>query len=257
MRLAFRFWAQLGLWTGVLLAILIIVSLLMGGTWASTIARLPVWGGLALVLAAYPGGIAVSRQVLSRERFQFRSLVEVSIAALAVCVLTFLLAGYVGPVVVRWVDPQAATAGDPATMVLGELRREMIAAVELAQQAMDTEARELWLDANKLSWHYFSRTDSSLLPLLFGWIGLMAGYWARMLPRMEMRQAQYWAMGLFLVIATYFAGENGYEMVVLRAVGPAAFAADFRLIVPGVLVIGLGWPTILSLWKQGQENLVT
>jgi hypothetical protein len=74
---------------------------------------------------------------------------------------------------------------------------------------------------------------------------------------MEMRQAQYWAMGLFLVIATYFAGENGYEMVVLRAVGPAAFAADFRLIVPGVLVIGLGWPTILSLWKQGQENLVT
>ena len=101
MRLAFRFWAQLGLWTGVLLAILIIVSLLMGGTWASTIARLPVWGGLALVLAAYPGGIAVSRQVLSRECFQFRSLVEVSIAALAVCVLTFLLAGYVGPVVVR------------------------------------------------------------------------------------------------------------------------------------------------------------
>ena len=257
MRLAFRFWAQLGLWTGVLLGILIVVSLLMGGTWVSTIARLPVWGGLALVLAAYPAGIAASRKVIVGERLQLRSLVEVSIAAVAVCVLTFLLAGYVGPVVVRWVDPQAVAAGDPVAMVLGELRREMIAAVELAEQATDSESRELWLDANKLSWVYFSRTDSSVLPLLFGWIGVMVGFWARMLPRMEMRQAQYWAMGLFLVIATYFAGENGYEMVVLRSVGPAAFAADFRLIVPGVLVIGLGWPTILALWKHNQENLAS
>ena len=257
MHLAFRFWSHLGLWTGILIAILATVSLLMGGTWGSTVARLTVWGGLALVLAAYPAGIAVTRQVLARERFRFRSLMAVSLAAITVCVLTFLLAGYVGPIVVQWVDPEAAAAGDPATLALGELRREMITAVELAEQATESEARALWLDANRLSWHYFSRTDSSLLPLLFGWIGIMAGYWAGMLARMEMRQAQYWAMGLFLVVATYLAGENGYEMVVLRAVGPAAFAADFRLIVPGVLVIGLGWPTTLSLWKQAEEDLVT
>ncbi len=69
-----------------------------------------------------------------------------------------------------------------------------------------------------------------------------------------MRQLQHWSIGLFLIMSTYLAGENSYELIVLRAAGPVAFTGDFVLIVPTLLLMGLGWPAVLMFWKRWQES---
>jgi hypothetical protein len=58
MQLALRFWTKLMMWTGILFLILITVSLVGGQSVGTVMAHIPVWGGLALVLAAFPAGLA-------------------------------------------------------------------------------------------------------------------------------------------------------------------------------------------------------
>ena len=62
MHLALRFWTRLGVWTGILLAIFL--GLGMGQGMGALLAYIPAMGGLALVLAAYPAGLAVAGMVL-------------------------------------------------------------------------------------------------------------------------------------------------------------------------------------------------
>lgn len=88
------------------------------------------------------------------------------------------------------------------------------------------------------------------MPLLLGLVGLLTGFWARGFERRELRQAQFWAMGFFLVLATYLVGENSYELIVLRAAGPVYFAGDVVLVVPALLAVGMGWPTVVTLWRR-------
>lgn len=88
------------------------------------------------------------------------------------------------------------------------------------------------------------------MPLLLGLVGLLTGFWARGFERRELRQAQFWAMGFFLVLATYLVGENSYELIVLRAAGPVYFAGDLVLVVPALLAVGMGWPTVVTLWRR-------
>jgi hypothetical protein len=116
---------------------------------------------------------------------------------------------------------------------------------------------ERWLEANRLVWSYIRRTDGTLLPFLFGLIGVLTGFWSTWVRRREVQQAQAWALGLFLLMSTYLAGENGYELIVLRAAGPVFFAGDLVLVVPTLLLMGLAWPTALTLWRRhtGDEVL--
>lgn len=60
-------------------------------------------------------------------------------------------------------------------------------------------------------------------------------------------------MGLFLLVSMYLGGENGYELVAARAVGPAYFAAWFIVFVPAVLGLGLGWPTLVAVFAREGE----
>ncbi len=252
MRLALRFLGRLGVWTGILLLVLVGLQLPQGLTHVG--GHLPAWFGFALVLAAFPAGLGVAGEVLPDGRPRIRPIVEFTGAALVLCVLTLVLAGYVGPAVQdALVGPDQPETRESATMTLGELRSEIRAAVERAQGNPEGNTIAGWVDANSLAWDYLRRTDGSLLPLLFGWIGVLTGFWSRLTPRNDVRQAQHWAMGLFLVMSTYLAGENSYELIVLRAAGPVAFAGDFVLIVPMLLVMGLGWPAMLILWRRHTE----
>ena len=269
MQLALRFWTKLLMWTGILFLILITVSLVSGQSVGTVMAHIPVWGGLALVLAAFPAGLAVSEQTVPDAETGagagagagaiVRPIIHMTLAAMLVSLFTFVLAGWVGPAAVRWLNrdaPQTALM-EPAEMSLGTLRSELKAAIVTAEADSATEPILRWRTANQLGWHYFSRVDGSTLPVLFGWIGVLLGFWSRLSGRSDFRQAQHWAMGLFLMMVTYLAGENGYEMVVLHSGRFAGFAAGFRLIVPGALVIGLGWPTIMMLWKRHQDAAQT
>ena len=105
-----------------------------------------------------------------------------------------------------------------------------------------------WLEANILGWHYHRRLAAVLQPPLFMLIGLLLGFWGRRILTLGLGRGLYWAVGLFLVVSTYLAGENSYELVVLRAAGPVFFAGFFVLIIPPVLAAGLAIPTAVVLW---------
>ena len=58
-------------------------------------------------------------------------------------------------------------------------------------------------------------------------------------------------MGVFIVMSMYLGGENGYELIAVRAAGQAYFAAWFIVFVPAMLGLGLGWPTMVSVFAGG------
>ncbi len=132
MKLAGRFWLKLAIWIAILLTIFFVLGVVFPNQgFREVVGHLAVWAGLALVLAAYPAGLAVSHEVLPDGPLVWRPVVEVTLAAAAVCVLTLILAGYVGPAVLRSLADNATTGVmESGTLSLGELRdaiRESVA----------------------------------------------------------------------------------------------------------------------------------
>lgn len=255
MRLALRFWGRLAIWAGSLLLLLAAISLASGQGVAEVIAHMPAWAALAIALAAYPAGAAVSGETFPDRRLVPRRVIEITLAAAAVSVLMLTLGNYVGPRASRWLSSDGMGAvPEPAHMLWGELRRAAKDAVMEARTATGPEAVRKWQRANRLVWHYVRRTDGSSLPLLFGLIGVLAGFWSGLTRRRDLRQTQLWAMGLFLLMSTYLAGENGYEMIVLQSAGPVFFAGDLVLVTPILLLIGLGWPTLITLRRRATNG---
>lgn len=253
MALISKFLTQLAIWTGLLLLAFTALSAL--GGWTEAIAHLPAWAGRALGLAAFPAGLAVSRDVLP-DGLPSRSVLGTMLGlTVGLSVTTFALANWVGPAAQRSIGQDVGLNGvEAATMSYGTLRREVVSAIDVAEQRAEVSTIEHWLPANALLWQHDMRTLGSVLPFLFGWIGVLVGFWTRLTPRADLRQAQHWALGLFLVMSTYLAGENSYELIVLNAAGPAFFAGLFVLFIPTMLVFGLGWPTALVLWDRSQGN---
>ena len=137
MQLAVRFWTKLMMWTGILFLILISVSLVSGQSVGTVMAHIPVWGGLALVLAAFPAGLAVSEQTIPDTGAQpnVRPIVHMTLAAMLVSLFTFVLAGWVGPVAVGWLnrDTLPAAVVEPREMPLHVFRSESKAAMAAGQ----------------------------------------------------------------------------------------------------------------------------
>jgi uncharacterized membrane protein len=226
----------------VLILLVLMGMALLGGGHEGVLRSLLVWGAFALTLAAFPAGIAVARDVFPGGRLALGPLAWASGACALVSLLVLVLAGWLGPMALRG---NADRADDPMTMTLGELRDAARAAAERAEAAPDPTLAD-WLPANRLAWHYVRRTDGSALPFMFGLLGLLVGYWSSKVERVELVRAQQWAMGIFLLVSTYLAGENGFELVAMRSSGPAFFAGDFVLIVPATLLVALGWSTLVA-----------
>ncbi len=141
-------------------------------------------------------------------------------------------------------------------MTLSQLKREARLAAVQVEQAVGRDGLSMeWRKANILVWHYTRRLAGVAQPLLFAAIGVLTAFWARRLGKRELARVLYWTMGLFLVVSTYLAGENGFELVVLQSAGPVFFVGLFVLIIPPALVLGLGIPTAVLLWT-GESKIL-
>ena len=149
-------------------------------------------------------------------------------------------------------DQASLTDSDRLGMnaALAEARR---AAEEVESQVgMDGRTMD-WLETNILVWHHVRRLAAVAQPPLFAAIGLLLGFWGLRLGKRELVQFMYWATGLFLVMSTYLAGENSFELIVLKAAGPVFFSGFFVLLIPPVLVLGLAIPTVIMLLTARDE----
>jgi hypothetical protein len=191
---------------------------------------------MAVVLAAYPAGIGVSGLVPGAGRWSIAGLALFAGAAISASAAAFVLANWVAPAVL---PPDPATG---APLVQSLTLGAMTDSLGVLGQALPTgpATAEAWRPYNHLAYHYVRRTDGMVLPALFAWVGLLAGHGSAVIRVAPLRRLVRWSLGAFLLVSTYLAGENGYEMVALRSAGHAEFAADFVLIVPGTLIVGLG-----------------
>ncbi len=257
MRVFLGFFGAVATWTVVLLGLLSGVALALGQGFGEVLAHLPVWGGLALVLSPFPAAIAVSGPVFPRARgIDFAALAAVIGGAVTIAALTFVLVGYVGPAAVRGAPAAAGSIAEPNAMSIGELKDAARAATEEVEREAGRRGRSLdWQTPNTLVWHYVRRLSAVVQPLLFAALGLLFGYWGTRLANRELARLLYWGIGAFLVVSTYLAGENSYELIALQAAGPVFFAGFFVLIVPAILVLGMAVPTTIDLWKRRDEPL--
>lgn len=245
MKVFLKFFKTVLVWTAILLVLLSGITLVTGGGVAGVLGNLPFWGGLAFVLSAFPAGVSVVDDVFPRSGgIDFRMSGVAAAATLTLALLTFVLVAYVGPAAVS-----GGELGEPNAMSLGTLKAEARTAAQAMERRVGLDGLSLdWRETNILVWHYTRRLAGVVQPLLFGTIGLLLAFWARRVGKREFVQLTYWAMGLFLVVSTYLAGENSFELVVLQAAGPVFFAGMFVLIIPPVLVLGLAIPTVVLLW---------
>ncbi len=251
-----RFATRLLLWTFLLSSFFVLVAVLTGAGLWEALTSFTVLGGLALVLAAYPAGIAVSQRVFDDGKIRLGRFAEFVAVTASLAVVLLVLVGWVGPSIARSIDPNVPD-GDynriANTLSLAELRSTAAAAVARAESDSEHVSVETWRPANVLVWHYVRRLAGVAQPVLFAWLGLLAGFWAPRIGRRDLTQAQYWALGLFLVVSTYLAGENSYELVAIQSAGPAFFSGWMVLIVPTVLLLGVGWPTLMAVWSRRER----
>ena len=248
MTLIVRYASHLGLWTVGTTLFLFATGFSGSGPW-SVWGRLPALAGFALILACFPAGLSTGADALATPRRFLREGLELTLAAVVVIVISFVVLQYVAPRALAANRTEPSEAAEPREMTFPELRdylREVVPAAE-ARSRTDLEA---WRIANTAVFEHERRLAHSSLPFFFTWLGILGGFWARRIEHRQARLAHLLLFGFVLLVATYFAGENGYELVAARMAGQAYFAAWFIVIVPGALGLGLGWPTLVTLFAQ-------
>lgn len=248
---ALRYARHLVIWTGILTAFLALSG--WGGhevPWRLS-ARLPGILGFALALAGFPAGVAVGARVWGNRATAFRSLAALAAAALVVTSGVAVLNQVVAPRALAAGRNAPAPEADVRELTLAELRatgRDAAAAV----RGLEPGDGELaaWQPVNRAAFEHDRRLAHAILPLLLTWIGLCVGFWIDRVPTPAARLPVALAVALGLLASIYLGGENGFEMVVMRVVGPAAFAAWFIPLAPAVLACGLGLPTVVSVWRD-------
>lgn len=238
----------LGLWTLGLAVFFVLAGVTgPGAQGVGWLARLPALVAFALALGSLPAGIAVSRKALHPARDRWSRVGTLAFVTLLASVVMFLA-------VTRWAPAALAAGavagpgGDPevAQLTNGELRALVPAALAAAEAAGPGRIDD-WRRINVIAWELDRRSAHATLPFLLAWVGVFAAHFAARAGRREVRLAMLWGLGLFVVVTLYLAGENGYELVVLRSAGPSFFAAWFIVFVPGALFGTLGWVTAMDL----------
>ncbi len=233
MDLSFRYFGRLAAWGGAVLLLPVI-----GGGLSSPGELLGVHVTLALAVAAFPAGAALWKDVFPEDRFSPAGFGRVLALGAIASALYFVLMGYVGP----------ALSTDGVLAMNNPTLRAAAQEAARAAEAVVPATPDAWFEANRLAHFYVRRTDGALLPLLATLLGTLSGFWASRTQSVPWQRVQLWAMGVFLLMTTYLAGENGYELVILKAAGSVPFVGDFVLIVPGALLIGMGWAALSVTW---------
>ncbi len=250
MNLAMTFWLRTIVWTATLTVVFTLLSLGSG----ETLSQLPRWLGLGLVLGTFPAGLSVSDRVLGVGQVDWRTVLTTVGTMATVSVVFVLLAGWVGPALQPGGGDAIASDVTAASRALSipELREAIrieIERLDPMRQHVPTSI-DAWFRSNVFTWDLLVRLSGAVLPLLFGWIGIFAGFWTRRIPQPQIRIAHLLALGLLLVISTYLANENSFEWIVVQAAGPVPVAGLFSLIVPSLLTLGLGWPAVIVIRYQ-------
>ena len=237
--------------------------LLLGGAGPGTqnvglLNKLPAVLGFALALGTFPAGVAVSC-ILRRPSAADPTPIEPtgvawrSIGILAATALGLSLLMYLNTT--SWA-PNALAASEfsdsanlpvPETHQTSAQLRTAAARAYAEAEATGIGGVDNWRSVNTMAWELERRLAHTTLPFLLTWIGVFSGYWTRRIRRSDLRLATHWALGLFLVVSLYLAGENSFELIVLRAGGPVFFSAWFIAFVPAALFGTLGWVTALQL----------
>lgn len=195
------------------------------------LAGLKSWLPMAVTLAAYPAGLAAANAVWQPGEVSKR-LVAFALAGAIASLALFVLINFVAP------------AGGTSLAELKQLLQQTHQQATVGDATIDA-----WRPFNELAFQYTRRVDACLLPLILGGVGVCLGYWTSTPSRPHAARAAEWFLGAFLVVTTYFAGENGVELIIDQAAGPVTFVGDLVFIVPGALLAGLGVVVALELLR--------
>lgn len=251
MHLVTQFYSRVAVWAAMLLALILLAGILSGAPILPWVFH-SQWLTL-LPLAAFPAGIGVSRNVLVSERRPAAGpIVALTVAAVVLGIVVLFIAGFLAPAISRSAAQAAGTEapGDPLLLTLPALADSLHAAVQRASLEAGEPTVSRWLAANRMAWILYGRLGLPLSALVLTWLGVLSGFWSSWSTRPELRQAQRWAIGLFLILSTYGFSENSYELIAMRAAGPVFFTGWMPLLVPVLVLLGLVWPTWLVLWKR-------
>ncbi len=221
----------------------------------SFLGDLTFFAAAMLAIAALPAGIAASRDLSLGLPGSLKSLAAISGIALGMAILSYGIADQIAPRV-RSVSDATATGVEPASLTSTQLRA---AARDGAAEAKGMDAQGIpsvaaWQEVNRLAFAHELRIVQALLLPIMGLIGVLAGARARRLVR-PWSTAALWGLALFLVLSMFMAGENGYELIVLRSSGPMAFVAWLQLVVPGSVLAGLAFAALPDLLEGSPDTV--
>ena len=203
------------------------------------VADLLTFAGPVLVVGAFAAGVGSAR--LASQGGEGPSLGDVarlSAAAVPVGALAFVLMSWASPATM----PDDLRANEPRAATSAEIRAHLAGVADRIEAEPVADRAEAWQAANGWAFEHERRIVQSLLVPVLAVIGFLVGIWSRSLGR-PFRPLAIWGAAFFLIVTMYFAGENGFELIVLRSAGPMAFVAWLQLIVPGAVLVGLLLPT--------------
>lgn len=224
-----------------------------GSPWTGP-SRVPALACFAMILACFPAGLSVGTDVLATPRSFIRDGIRLTLASVAVIAVAFVFIQYVAPTALaRGRVPGQGSVIEPRELTLPELREYGRGVAKVAESGPDSDLAA-WRVANTVAFEHERRAAHSSLPFFLTWVGALAGYWSARIRHTRLRVAQLLTMGLFILVSMYLGGENGYELVAARMAGQAYFAAWFIVFVPALLGLGMGWPTLVSVYTDGASH---
>lgn len=214
---------------------------------SSFFADLTGFGAAILALASLAGGIAASRYWNAGELAARRQLVALALVGASMGAGAYGVVDQIAPrFAAASLTARASDAVEPAASTSEELRLLTANAVARARTSEALDAPAAWQEVNRLVFEHDLRIVQSLLLPVMALIGLLAGSAAERVG-LVWRAPALWGLAGFLAFSMFMSGENGYEMIILRSAGPMGFVAWLQGVVPGCVLIGLGFAHLPSL----------
>ena len=247
MALLKRYLVRLVIWSAALFVFLFVAG--SGNDVWSALSRAPALACFAMILACFPAGLSVGAGILENPGTFLREGLKLTGTSVVLVAVAFVVIQYVAPpALAGGRTPGTGNDIEPRELTLPELREHGREVVQRAEAGPRTDL-DAWLAANTFAFEHERRLAHSSLPFFLTWIGALAGYWAARIRHPQLRSAQVLMMAVFVVMSMYLGGENGFELVTARSAGQAYFAAWFIVFVPAMLGLGLGWPTMVSVFS--------